>query len=43
MLVNDKGMTLYTLSAERGGRFICTKQLDDPGGQRLVPVAVASR
>ena len=24
VLVNHKGMTLYTLSAERGGRFICT-------------------
>jgi predicted lipoprotein with Yx(FWY)xxD motif len=24
VLVNSKGMTLYTLSAERNGRFICT-------------------
>jgi predicted lipoprotein with Yx(FWY)xxD motif len=24
VLVNQKGMTLYTLSAERNGRFICT-------------------
>ncbi len=32
VLVNDKGMTLYTLSAERGGRFICTKSSKIPGG-----------
>jgi predicted lipoprotein with Yx(FWY)xxD motif len=24
VLVNDKGLTLYSLSAERAGRFICT-------------------
>ena len=27
-----KGMTLYTLSAERGGRFICTASSMIPGG-----------
>jgi predicted lipoprotein with Yx(FWY)xxD motif len=32
VLVNDKGMTLYTLSAERGGHFICTKSSMIPGG-----------
>ena len=32
VLVNDKGMTLYTLSAERGGRFICTSSSMIPGG-----------
>jgi len=32
VLVNDKGMTLYTLSAEHGGRFICTKSSTIPGG-----------
>ena len=32
VLVNDKGMTLYTLSAERGGRFICTMSSMIPGG-----------
>lgn len=32
VLVNDKGMTLYTLSAERGGRFICTTSSMIPGG-----------
>ena len=32
VLVNDKGMALYTLSAERGGRFICTKSSMIPGG-----------
>jgi predicted lipoprotein with Yx(FWY)xxD motif len=26
VLVNSKGMTLYTLSAERNGRFICTSK-----------------
>ena len=32
VLVNDKGMTLYTLSAERGGHFVCTKSSMIPGG-----------
>ena len=32
VLVNAKGMTLYTLSAERGGKFICTKSSMIPGG-----------
>jgi predicted lipoprotein with Yx(FWY)xxD motif len=32
VLVNHKGMTLYTLSAERGGRFICTASSMIPGG-----------
>jgi len=32
VLVNDKGMALYTLSAEQGGRFICTKSSKIPGG-----------
>src|SRR3954470_1615659 len=32
VLVNDKSMTLYTLSAERGGRFICTMSSKIPGG-----------
>ena len=32
VLVNHKGMTLYTLSAERGGRFICTTSSMIPGG-----------
>jgi predicted lipoprotein with Yx(FWY)xxD motif len=32
VLVNKKGMTLYTLSAERGGRFICTMSSKIPGG-----------
>jgi predicted lipoprotein with Yx(FWY)xxD motif len=32
VLVNHKGMTLYTLSAERGGRFICTMSSMIPGG-----------
>jgi len=32
VLVNDKGMTLYTLSAEQGGRFICTTSSMIPGG-----------
>lgn len=32
VLVNHKGMTLYTLSAERRGRFICTKSSKIPGG-----------
>ena len=40
VLVNDSGMTLYTLSAEQGGRFICTMSATDPGRQRLVPVAM---
>ncbi len=31
VLVNDKGMTLYTLSAERGGHFICTRSSMIPG------------
>jgi predicted lipoprotein with Yx(FWY)xxD motif len=32
VLVNHKGLTLYTLSAERGGRFICTMTAKIPGG-----------
>jgi predicted lipoprotein with Yx(FWY)xxD motif len=32
VLVNDKGMTLYTLSAEQGGHFICTKSSMISGG-----------
>jgi predicted lipoprotein with Yx(FWY)xxD motif len=32
VLVNHKGMTLYTLSAEQGGRFICTVSSMIPGG-----------
>ena len=32
VLVDHKGMTLYTLSAERGGRFICTMSSKIPGG-----------
>jgi predicted lipoprotein with Yx(FWY)xxD motif len=32
VLVNHSGMTLYTLSAERGGRFICTMSSTIPGG-----------
>ena len=32
LLVNAKGMTLYTLSAERGGRLICTISSKIPGG-----------
>jgi predicted lipoprotein with Yx(FWY)xxD motif len=32
VLVNNKRMTLYTLSAERGGRFICTSSSMIPGG-----------
>jgi len=32
VLVNDKSMTLYTLSAEKGGRFICTTSSKIPGG-----------
>ena len=32
VLVNHKGMTLYTLSAEQGGRFICTTSATIPGG-----------
>jgi predicted lipoprotein with Yx(FWY)xxD motif len=32
VLVNGAGMTLYTLSAEQGGRFICTTSQMLPGG-----------
>jgi len=32
VLLNSKGMTLYTLSAERGGKFICTMTATIPGG-----------
>jgi predicted lipoprotein with Yx(FWY)xxD motif len=32
VLVNAKGMTLYTLSAEQRGRFICTTSSKIPGG-----------
>jgi predicted lipoprotein with Yx(FWY)xxD motif len=31
VLVDPRGMTLYALSAERAGRFICTKTADLPG------------
>lgn len=31
VLVDNAGMTLYTLSAEHGGRFICTKSSKLPG------------
>ena len=46
VLVNDKGMTLYTLSAERGGHFICTKSSTIPGGSASclslwIPLTVA--
>ena len=45
-LVNGKGMTLYTLSAERGGRFICTQGSKIPGGNASclsvwIPLTVA--
>lgn len=33
VLVNPEGMTLYALSAEKGGRFICTQSSDIPGTQ----------
>jgi predicted lipoprotein with Yx(FWY)xxD motif len=32
ILVNGQQMTLYTLSAEQKGKFICTKSSDIPGG-----------
>jgi predicted lipoprotein with Yx(FWY)xxD motif len=32
VLENSKGMTLYTLSAETNGRFICTQTSTIPGG-----------
>ena len=32
VLVNRQGMTLYTLSAERNGHFICTATAKLPGG-----------
>jgi predicted lipoprotein with Yx(FWY)xxD motif len=32
VLVDARGRTLYTLSAERNGRFICTKSSMIPGG-----------
>jgi predicted lipoprotein with Yx(FWY)xxD motif len=32
VLVNSHGMTLYSLSAERDGRFICTRGSTIPGG-----------
>lgn len=31
LLVNRRGMTLYALSAETGGRFVCTSTADLPG------------
>ena len=45
-LVNKAGMTLYTLSAERGGRFICTQGSKIPGGNASclsvwIPLTVA--
>lgn len=46
VLVNQQGMTLYTLSAERGGRFICTMSSKIPGGSASclslwIPLTVA--
>ena len=41
VLVNGNQMTLYTLSAEQKGRFICTN-LDDPGKQHPMRVALDS-
>ena len=46
VLVNKTGMTLYTLSAERGGRFICTMSSKIPGGSApclslWIPLTVA--
>ncbi|HEY3765319.1 MAG TPA: hypothetical protein VGL44_09195 [Gaiellales bacterium] len=39
VLVNHQGMTLYTLSAERNGRFICTATAKIPGSsQRCLQV-----
>ena len=39
VLVNHQGMTLYTLSAERNGRFICTATAMIPGSsQRCLQV-----
>jgi predicted lipoprotein with Yx(FWY)xxD motif len=32
VLVDHQGMALYTLSAEQGGRFICTTSSKIPGG-----------
>ena len=32
VLVNSRGLTLYSLSAERDGRFICTRGSSIPGG-----------
>lgn len=45
-LVNQTGMTLYTLSAETGGHFICTKSSKIPGGSASclsvwIPLTVA--
>ena len=31
VLVDSRGMTLYSLSAERGGRFVCTRGSTVPG------------
>ncbi|MDX6494351.1 MAG: hypothetical protein QOE17_337 [Gaiellales bacterium] len=31
VLVDSHGMTLYSLSAERGGRFVCTRSSTVPG------------
>ncbi len=47
VLVNGKGMTLYTLSAERAGRFICTTSSKIPGGNASclslwIPLTVAN-
>ncbi len=46
VLVSAKGMTLYTLSAETNGRFICTKSSTIPGGNTSclslwIPLTVA--
>ena len=47
VLVNKKGMTLYTLSAERSGRFICTMSSKIPGSSASclsvwIPLTVAN-
>ena len=46
VLANKKGMTLYTLSAEHGGRFICTTSSKIPGSSASclslwIPLTVA--
>jgi predicted lipoprotein with Yx(FWY)xxD motif len=34
VLVDSRGMTLYSLSAERNGRFVCTRDSTVPGSSR---------